>query len=442
MMQLWLLDTEWNGVTHEFFDEGVESKKMIVRDGTDIIVSDYGELEEWNKIVTRVVFLLNVMKVGESACYYAINLVVVEIPEGVQSIGDYAFCCCLSLTTVSFPATLTSIGVSAFCECSSLDNVDLLHTNLQELGEEAFQHCSELKLMTIPDSLQTLGDEIFYKCSKLVPSSIDVREYDDDGALIPDTTSEVVAYLRSQQLLSATPPAQRATKFMTTDYFRNLLVQFMMDEILMTMRLVSKPWLTVVDEFIDDEVESGEMIVHGRNDDSEDVDNEVLKERRTVKRVVFLLNITKVGILPANTPANLLLSISPRALRASAHQAFHECINLTSVSLPTTLTSIGRESFRYCKRLERVDFRQKNLQEIGNGAFRNCYKLKSMTFPESLQNFGNQVFYNCGELIPSNMATTGYNTPTIVAYLRTLMQMAEKAELKSQIASLKSQVEQ
>ncbi|GMH64264.1 hypothetical protein TrLO_g14595 [Triparma laevis f. longispina] len=80
---------------------------------------------------------------------------------GVKSIGYCAFYHCRSLTTVSFPTTLTSIGKWAFAFCESLDNVDLLQTNLQELGIEAFISCSELKSMTIPDSLQTLGIRVF-----------------------------------------------------------------------------------------------------------------------------------------------------------------------------------------------------------------------------------------------------------------------------------------
>ncbi|GMI08717.1 hypothetical protein TrLO_g2335 [Triparma laevis f. longispina] len=70
----------------------------------------------------------------------------------------------------------------------SPDNVDLLHTNLQELGACAVSECSELKSMTIPDSLQTFGSNVFFKCSKLVPSSINTHN-----------NNAVVAHLRSQE---------------------------------------------------------------------------------------------------------------------------------------------------------------------------------------------------------------------------------------------------
>ena len=168
----------------------------------------------------------------------------------IESIGERAFDNCNSLTTVSFPTTLTPIGECVFFNCSSLENVDLLHTNLQELDRYAFRRCSELKSKTIPDSLQTLWSQsVFLGCSKLVPSSIDVSNEDDD------TTSEFIAHLRLQQLLAG-------NNFLNTDDFRRLLVQFLPNDTLMTMRLASKPWSRVVDAFIDEGVRSGELMVH------------------------------------------------------------------------------------------------------------------------------------------------------------------------------------
>ena len=193
LMKMRLLCKDWRRVVDKFVDEKVDSGEMIAHGGNDISYMEADAQRERRSLVTQVVFLLDITKVGGRTCCWAAHLDVVEIPEGVESIGDMAFSGCSSLTTVSFPTTLRSIGGFTFVNCYSLENVDLLHTRLQKIGDHAFYDCSELKSMTIPDSLQKLGDFVFANCSNLVPSSIAVHSY------YPDKTSEVVAHLRSLQ---------------------------------------------------------------------------------------------------------------------------------------------------------------------------------------------------------------------------------------------------
>lgn len=44
--------------------------------------------------ITKVFLLLNITQIGKSTCRYAANLIVVDIPEGVEYIGDFAFYGC------------------------------------------------------------------------------------------------------------------------------------------------------------------------------------------------------------------------------------------------------------------------------------------------------------------------------------------------------------
>ena len=187
------LDRKWHKVVEkkliELEDEPFGG--MIVHGGNDVsddeVESDARE-DRMNQ-VTNVVFLLNITKVGDCACYLASILVVIDIPEGITSIGLASFYYCSSLKEIKFPKSLTSIGISSFADCSSLEQVDLLHTNLEELGDRAFEDCTSLREMKVPDSLQTFGAHVFTFCSKLVPSDIDVN-HDNEA---------VVAYLRSIQ---------------------------------------------------------------------------------------------------------------------------------------------------------------------------------------------------------------------------------------------------
>ncbi|GMH90429.1 hypothetical protein TrVE_jg4141 [Triparma verrucosa] len=190
------LDKKWHKVVEKKLIE-LENEpfgEIIVHGGNDLSDDEANSdvREEEIEQVTKIVFLLNITKVGYGACALASNLVVVEIPEGVTIIGDSSFLGCNSLKVVTFPKPLTSIGGGCFRECYSLEEVDLLHTNVQKLGDYTFTDCTSLREMKVPDSLQTLGAVVFFNCSKLVPSGIDIRGYED-------TTTEVVAYLRSIQ---------------------------------------------------------------------------------------------------------------------------------------------------------------------------------------------------------------------------------------------------
>ncbi|GMI07656.1 hypothetical protein TrLO_g13220 [Triparma laevis f. longispina] len=109
-MRLKLATKAWKATADALINEGVKSGEIMIHDGKDISEAR----GERRKLAMRVVLLLNVTKVGKFGCFYAANLVVVDIPEGIKSIGHAAFCSCHSLTTVSFPTTLISIGSYAF----------------------------------------------------------------------------------------------------------------------------------------------------------------------------------------------------------------------------------------------------------------------------------------------------------------------------------------
>ncbi|GMH46656.1 hypothetical protein TrVE_jg3218 [Triparma verrucosa] len=189
------LDRKWHKVVEKKLIEVGDEPfgGLIVHGGNDIsdeeVESD--EREEGMVQVTKVVFLLNVTKVGAYACMWASKFIVVDIPEGITIIGKLSFAYCSSLKEIKFPKSLTSIGSYSFGGCSSLEEVDLLHTKVQKLGEGAFEDCTSLREMKVPDSLQTFGGHVFANCSNLVPSDMNVG-YGQD-------VSAVVAYLRSIQ---------------------------------------------------------------------------------------------------------------------------------------------------------------------------------------------------------------------------------------------------
>ncbi|MEC8189707.1 MAG: leucine-rich repeat domain-containing protein [Verrucomicrobiota bacterium] len=74
----------------------------------------------------------------------------------VTSIGDLAFDFCTSLTSITIPDSVTSIGEWAFRFCTSLTSITL-GNGVTSIGQYAFYGCYDLTNITIPDSVTSIG---------------------------------------------------------------------------------------------------------------------------------------------------------------------------------------------------------------------------------------------------------------------------------------------
>ena len=145
-----------------------------------------------------------------------------------------------------------------------------------------------------------------------VPDPNNLEDRDDDSEVFEGSELDPAA---------AETPASGGDDFMHTDDFRRLFVEFVMDDTLVAMRWLDRKWHKVVEKkLIELEDEPfGEIIVHGGNDISfDDFWSAARKERmKRVTKVVFLLNITKIGDHACFCASNLVVVDIPEALQSS-----------------------------------------------------------------------------------------------------------------------------
>ena len=74
--------------------------------------------------------------------------------------------------------------------------------------------------------------------------------------------------------------------------------------------------------------------------------------------------------------------------------AFSFCTNITSVTIPNTVTEIGGRAFEYCSSLSSITI-PNSVVSIGSGAFQGCSGLTTITIPNSVVSIGSGAFSGC-----------------------------------------------
>ena len=216
----------------------------------------------------------------------------------VTSIGERAFDGCSGLTSISIPNSVTSIGKRAFFQCDSLASI-AIPNGVINIGEAAFFECSSLTSVTIPYSVTSIGARAFLYCQSMTSISI------------PNSVTSIGdgAFSWCRSLASITIP------------------------------------------------------------------NSVTIIGKHVFYACSSLNTINI----------------PNSVTSIGDGAFSECENLTSITIPNSVTSIGDGAFSECENLTSITI-PNSVASIGEYAFQNCKALSTITIPNSVTSIGQYAF--------------------------------------------------
>lgn len=274
------------------------------------------------------------------------------IPEGITSIGNYAFTRCESLTSVTIPESVTSIGSYAFYRCSALDSVELPNA-LETIGSRAFYSCNALTEFSIPASVTSIGTPVI--------SGSDLREISVDANNTAYCSADGVLYNKDKTNLMLYPAAKESVEYRIPD----------------TVKTFDEYAIVSTYNLREMYIPSSLTEVNGDNNFYQcralenfyvDVNNTVYTD---IDGVLYNKAVTKLLSRPAKNPNTEF--VIPDTVTAVEQYGLFDLRNLTSLTIPSNVTSISSRSFGYiCDDLKDIYY---------GGTSENWDRLWSFTMP-------------------------------------------------------------
>lgn len=114
-------------------------------------------------------------------------------------------------------------------------------------------------------------------------------------------------------------------------------------------------------------------------------------------------SVTKIGSSAFYQCTGLQDINIPNSVTEIGAYAFQYCSSILSITIPSNVTIIEESTFKYCSKLETVVLKE-GLKSIGKSAFSGCKMLSQINIPSTVQTIyddltnGNNAFYECTSL--------------------------------------------
>lgn len=328
----------------------------------------------------------------EASAFYKTKLETITIPKNVTKIPTDCFYQCENLIRAMFPNTLTTIDARAFRGCSNLVNIDI-PTSLETIGIGAFGDCKNLKLTNqfrFPDSMKELGEAAFENCTQLGINQLifpgNMENVNIGGFKNCDVTHVIV----EEGAKKVTLTSNKYLKSITLPKTVSELVGFLDAKELENFVIDEDAPLTEIGDYTFYKCTKLKSFTCPKSVTK--IGRIAFSECSALETVKLPEGITSIGDRAFEYCSSMVNLNIPKGVKTIGTKAFLRCSSWTGeVDLPQ-ITVLPQQVFHHCRNLKRLTFAT-GITSIGEEALANCGGLGALTFDEGLTSIGQKAFY-------------------------------------------------